>query len=67
MDELCQDAVQIVVLGTGDVKYENMFRISHGSIREECPQIFIILMNFRIRSMHRAMLSLCRLCLSHAV
>ena len=26
MDELCQDAVQIVVLGTGDVKYENMFR-----------------------------------------
>ncbi len=26
MDELCQDAVQIVVLGTGDAKYENMFR-----------------------------------------
>lgn len=26
MDELCQDAVQIVVLGTGEVKYENMFR-----------------------------------------
>lgn len=26
MDELCQDAVQIVVLGTGDPKYENMFR-----------------------------------------
>ena len=26
MDELCQDAVQIVVLGTGDGKYENMFR-----------------------------------------
>lgn len=26
MDELCQDAVQIVVLGTGDTKYENMFR-----------------------------------------
>ena len=26
MDQLCQDAVQIVVLGTGDVKYENMFR-----------------------------------------
>lgn len=24
--KLCQDAVQIVVLGTGDVKYENMFR-----------------------------------------
>lgn len=26
MDELCQDSVQIVVLGTGDAKYENMFR-----------------------------------------
>ena len=26
MDELCQDAVQIVALGTGEVKYENMFR-----------------------------------------
>lgn len=26
MDELCQDAIQLVVLGTGDPKYENMFR-----------------------------------------
>ncbi len=26
MDELCQDDVQIVVLGTGDERYENMFR-----------------------------------------
>ena len=26
MDELCQDAVQIVVLGTGEEHYENMFR-----------------------------------------
>lgn len=26
MDELCQDNIQIVVLGTGDEKYENMFR-----------------------------------------
>lgn len=26
MDELCQDAVQIVVLGTGESQYENMFR-----------------------------------------
>lgn len=26
MDELCQDSVQIVVLGTGEEKYENMFR-----------------------------------------
>lgn len=26
MDELCQDSVQIIVLGTGEEKYENMFR-----------------------------------------
>ena len=26
MDELCQDAVQIVALGTGEEQYENMFR-----------------------------------------
>lgn len=26
MDELCQDRVQIVVLGTGEEQYENMFR-----------------------------------------
>jgi len=26
MDELCQDQVQIVVLGTGEAQYENMFR-----------------------------------------
>ncbi len=26
MDELCQDAVQIVALGTGEARYENMFR-----------------------------------------
>ena len=26
MDELCQDHVQIVVLGTGEAQYENMFR-----------------------------------------
>lgn len=26
MNELCQDSVQIVVLGTGDEQYENMFR-----------------------------------------
>ena len=26
MDELCHDNVQIVILGTGDEKYENMFR-----------------------------------------
>ncbi len=26
MDEICQDPIQIVVLGTGDERYENMFR-----------------------------------------
>ena len=26
MEEMCQDGIQLVVLGTGDPKYENMFR-----------------------------------------
>lgn len=26
MDEICQDAIQLVVLGTGEEQYENMFR-----------------------------------------
>lgn len=26
MDELCQDSIQLVVLGTGEERYENMFR-----------------------------------------
>ena len=26
MDELCQDAVQLVILGTGEARYEDMFR-----------------------------------------
>ena len=26
MDELCQDNVQLMVLGTGEEQYENMFR-----------------------------------------
>lgn len=26
LDELCQDAIQLVVLGTGEERYENMFR-----------------------------------------
>jgi len=26
LDELCQDPIQIIVLGTGDEKYENMFK-----------------------------------------
>lgn len=30
MDEICQDPIQIVVLGTGDERYENMFRYFAG-------------------------------------
>ena len=26
MDELCQDNIQLIVLGTGEERYENMFR-----------------------------------------
>ena len=32
MDELCQDAIQIVALGTGEEQYENMSTM-HGNIR----------------------------------
>ncbi len=30
MNEICQDGVQFIVLGTGDPKYENMFRYYQG-------------------------------------
>ena len=26
MDEMCQDDIQLVILGTGEERYENMFR-----------------------------------------
>ena len=30
MNEICQDGVQFVIIGTGDAKYENMFRYYQG-------------------------------------
>ena len=66
MDELCQDAVQIVVLGTGEERYENMFRhfdwkyharyLHRSTMMSRCP----------IVSMRLLMHSLCRHCSSHA-
>lgn len=35
MDELCQDNVQIVVLGTGEMQYENMFRHFEGKYKDK--------------------------------
>ncbi len=35
MDEICQDNIQIVVLGTGDEKYENMFKYFAGKYPEK--------------------------------
>ena len=49
MDELCQDAVQIVVLGTGDVNMRICSVILHGSTPEKYPQTSFIRMNFHIR------------------
>ena len=66
MDELCQDAVQIVVLGTGEEQYENMFRHLPGNIREKYLQTFIIQKQCPIRSMHPVMHFLCHPCLNHA-
>ncbi len=56
MDELCQDAVQIVALGTGDEQYENMFRHFAWKYPEKYLQIFIIPMsNVSQVSMHPVM------------
>ena len=61
MDELCQDAVQIVVLGTGDERYENMFRHFdwkyHGKVS---AQIYYDESTVASESMQRLMRSLCR-------
>ena len=54
MDELCQDAVQIVVLGTGDERYENMFR-HFASIRIRYLHRSIIQSLCLTRSMHPVM------------
>ena len=56
MDELCQQDVQLVVLGTGEERYENMFRhfaleISGQSI---CKHL-TILKQCLIRFMHPVM------------
>ena len=40
MDEICREDVQFVILGTGDAKYENMFRYLHGNTLTEYLQIF---------------------------
>ena len=56
MDELCQDAIQLVVLGTGEEKYENMFRhFAWKYRRQRFQQISIIQKQCHIRSMRRQM------------
>lgn len=67
MDELCSEDVQLVVLGTGDEKYENMFRHLTGSTMTEYLLISIIQRKCHIRYMQRVMHSLCHHSLSHVV
>lgn len=55
MDELCQDAIQLVVLGTGEEKYENMFRHFAWKYDKRFQQISIIQKQCHIRSMRRQM------------
>lgn len=55
MDELCQDAVQIVVLGTGEANMRICSAILHGNIRIKYRPIFSIQRICRIRSMHLQM------------
>lgn len=59
MDELCQDAVQIVVLGTGKSSMRICSVILPGNIREKYLQTFIIQKQCPIRSMHPVMHFLC--------
>lgn len=67
MDELCQDAVQIVALGTGEEQYENMFLPFCMEISwKRYLQTFIIQKQCLIRFMRPVMHSLCRHCLNHA-
>ncbi len=53
MDELCQDEVQIVVLGTGEERYENMFRHFDWKYNNKYLRIFIILISCPIRFMQQ--------------
>ena len=55
MDEMCQQDVQFVILGTGEEKYENMFRHLHGNIRAKYLQTSSILKQCLTRYMHHAM------------
>jgi starch synthase len=50
MDELCQDAVQFAVLGTGDEKYETCSAILHGSTAERYLRRSITMRPSPIRS-----------------
>ena len=43
MDELCSDDMQLVVLGTGDERYENMFRHYDWKYHDRVPPRSIIL------------------------
>ena len=66
MDELCQDAFQIVVLGTGDVKYENMFRHFAWKYSGKVSANIFYSDELHIRFMLPAMHFLCHHCLNRA-
>ena len=65
MDQICAEDVQLVVLGTGDEKYENMFR-HYGNIMTEFLLIYIIQKICLTKYMLPAMLFLCHHFLSLA-
>ena len=66
MDELCQDNVQIVVLGTGEERYENMFRHFAWKYQGKVPLIFSMTTPFPTGSTLPVTLSLCLRCSSPA-
>ena len=57
MDELCQDSIQLVVLGTGEERYENMFRHFAWKYQARYPLIFSTTMDCPTEFMRPAMRS----------
>lgn len=55
MDELCQEDVQIVVLGTGEENMKICSAISTGNTIIKYQPTFTILMHYPIRSMQHRM------------
>ncbi len=66
MDEMCSDDMQLVVLGTGDEKYENMFRHYDWKYHDRVSAQIYYSDECPTRSTQAVTHSSCRPCLSPA-